>query len=156
MDTALIWIIVGVLLILTELLATSIIAVFFGVAAVIVGLLLWTGLIEATWLQFVVFGILSLALLFTARRKLRRYLVGDLADRDDRHQSFLQNLGERARAVSDFEQGLGRVLLNGVQWSAQCSPADEPIQAGDTVWIIANDGIQLTVSKTRTTPPSQG
>jgi membrane protein implicated in regulation of membrane protease activity len=156
MDTALVWVIIGLLLILTELLATSIIAVFFGIAAVIVGLLLWAGLIEATWLQFVIFGVLSLVLLFTARRKLRSYLVGDLADNNSKQQSFQQNMGERASAVSDFHQGLGRVLLNGVQWSAQSSQPDEAIQAGDTVWIVANDGIQLTVSKTRSIPPQQG
>jgi membrane protein implicated in regulation of membrane protease activity len=146
MDIALIWIIVGLVLVLSELLATSIIAVFFGFAAIIVGLLLWAGLIEATWLQFAIFGVLSLVLLFTARSKLRRYLVGDVADNNDQHQTFRENLGQRASAVADFEQGQGRIRLNGVQWSAL---SDEPIQAGDTVWITANDGIQLTVSKTK-------
>ena len=147
MDTALIWVIAGLVLILSELLATSIIAVFFGMAAIIVGLLLWAGLIESTTMQFFVFGSLSLVLLFTARSRLRRYLVGDVADHNDSHKTFRENLGQRASAVTDFHQGMGRVRLNGVEWSAQSSPAEESIQAGDLVWIIANDGIQLTVSK---------
>ena len=149
MDIALIWIIAGVLLILTELLATSIIAVFFGIAAVFVGLLLWLGIIESMQMQFFVFGVLSLLLLFTARTKLRRYMVGDLADHNDSHKTFQQDLGQRAIAVADFHQGLGRVRLNGVQWPAQ---SEEAVQAEDTVWIIANDGIQLTVSKTKPIP----
>lgn len=148
MDIALIWIIIGLVLVLSELLATSIIAVFFGVAAIIVGLLLWAGIIESSSMQFFIFGSLSLVLLFTARSKLRRYLVGDVADHNDQHQTFRENLGQRASAVADFDHGQGRILLNGVQWTAL---SDEPIQTGDTVWITANDGIQLTVSKTQPT-----
>ena len=151
MDSALIWVIAGVLLILSELIATSIVAVFFGFAAIIVGLLLWAGIIESPEAQLVVFGVMSLLLLFTARAKLRRALVGDLADKNDSHKTFRENLGRRAVAVTDFSGGQGRIRLNGVQWLALASP-DEEISDGDTVWIVANQGIQLTVSKT---PPAQ-
>ena len=151
MDSALIWVIAGILLILSELLATSIVAVFFGLSAIIVGLLLWAGLIESPEAQLVIFGVLSLVLLFTARAKLRRALVGDVADKNDSHKTFRENLGKRATAVTDFSGGQGRIRLNGVQWLALAAP-DEEISNGDTVWIVANEGIQLTVSKT---PPSQ-
>ncbi len=153
MDIALIWVIVGLLLILSELLATSVIAVFFGLAAIIVGLLLWLGIIDSTAMQFFVFATLSLVLLFTARAKLRHYLVGDLADSNDSHKTFRDDLGGRATAIKDFDHGQGRVRLNGVQWKA-FSAADESIKKGDTVWIVANDGIQLTVSKTN--PSNKG
>lgn len=153
MNIALIWVIAGLLLILSELLATSIVAVFFGVAAVIVGLLLWGGVVESFEAQFFIFGGLSLVLLFTARSRLRHYLVGDVADHNDTHKTFQENLGQRATAVEDFSHGQGRVSLNGVQWSAQCSRPEEVIQGGDTVWIISNNGIQLTVSKTNPVQP---
>ena len=152
MDSALIWVIAGILLVLSELLATSIIAVFFGFSAIIVGLLLWAGIIESPEAQLVIFGVLSLVLLFTARAKLRRALVGDLADKDDSHHTFRENLGQRAVAVTDFSSGQGRIRLNGVQWLALAASGEE-ISSGDTVWIIANEGIQLTVSKA---PPSHG
>jgi membrane protein implicated in regulation of membrane protease activity len=102
MDIALVWVIAGILLILSELLATSIVAVFFGVAAVIVGLLLWGGVIESTEAQFFIFDALSLVLLFTARNRLRRYLVGDVADHGNVQKTFRESLGERATAVDDF------------------------------------------------------
>lgn len=153
MNIALIWVLVGLFLILSELLATSIVAVFFGVAAVIVGLLLWGGLIESFEAQFFIFGGLSLVLLFTARSRLRRYLVGDVADHDDAHKTFQENLGQRATAVGDFSQGQGRVRLNGVQWSAQSNLPEEVIQDGDTVWIVSNNGIQLTVRKSNPVQP---
>ena len=153
MDIALIWVIAGLLLILSELLATSVIAVFFGVAAIMVGLLLWLGVIESTTMQFFTFSVLSLGLLFVARAKLRRFLVGDLADKNDAHKTFRDDLGQRATAVADFSHGMGRVRLNGVQWQAQVSDPDELIKADDPVWIVANDGIQLTVSKTQPKQP---
>lgn len=147
MDTALIWVIAGVLLILSELLATSIVAVFFGAAAVLVGLLLWAGVIHSTEMQLILFSFFSLSLLFTSRARLKRYLVGDVVDSDDTHKTFRENLGEEAIAATDFSQGKGRITLNGVAWSAQSLSTDDEISQGDRVWIVANNGIQLTVSK---------
>ena len=60
MNIATLWIIVGIVLILSELMATSIVAVFFGIAAIIVGLLLNIGVIESYSIQFMLFGVLSL------------------------------------------------------------------------------------------------
>ncbi|PTB85609.1 peptidase, partial [Pseudidiomarina aestuarii] len=48
MSVALIWIIIGVLLILSELLLTSVIAVFLGIGAIVTGLLLNWGLIDSS------------------------------------------------------------------------------------------------------------
>ena len=47
---------------------------------------------------------------------------------------------------SDFVAGAGRVVLNGVQWDAES--ADE-LKAGDVAWVIANQGIKLTVAATK-------
>src|SRR5690554_6924738 len=114
MDIALIWVIVGLLLILSELLATSIVAVFFGLAAVLVGVMLWAGVIHTAEMQLLLFSALSLLLLFTSRARLKRYLVGDIVDDNDSHKTFRENLGQEATAASDFSQGRGRVILNGV------------------------------------------
>lgn len=152
MDTPMLWVLFGLILILSELLATSVIAVFFGIAAVVVGLLLWAGIIESWEMQFFLFGSISLLLWFTARKRLKRLFVGDVVEQTDKHQTFRDNLGQRAVAVTDFVHGQGRVRLNGVAWQAESLPEDAAIGEGDQVWIIANDGIQLTVSKTPPTP----
>lgn len=146
MDIALLWVIAGVVLILSELLATSIIAVFFGAAAIMVGLLMWLGLVEAVETQLFLFSAISLLLLFSTRARLRRYLIGDVADRNDSHKTFRENLGEQAVAIADFQHGQGKVRLNGVSWQARAA-AGEDIHADDPLWITANDGIVLTVSK---------
>lgn len=142
MSIAVLWIIVGVLLILSELLATSIVAVFFGIAAILVGLLLQIGIIESVSLQFLLFGVISLILLFTAREHGKRWFVGDTSDTNTRPSSLSQDIGQRVIVHSDFNQGAGRVVLNGVQWDAR---SDEPLKAGDVAWVFDNDGIRLHV-----------
>src|SRR5690554_1515355 len=146
MSIAVLWIIVGVLLILTELLATSIVSVFFGIAAIIVGLLLQIGIIESVSLQFLLFGVISLVLLFTAREHGKRWFVGQTADVNNGSSGFSQDIGHRVIVHTDFIHGAGRVVLNGVQWDAR---SDEALQAGDVAWVQDNDGIRLHVTSSK-------
>ncbi|RUO33755.1 NfeD family protein [Aliidiomarina soli] len=146
MSVAVIWITIGVLLILSELLATSVVAVFFGLAAIVVGLLLQFGWIETASLQFLLFGIISLALLFTARGRCKRWFVGYTVDDNEQPSKLSQDIGNRVLVHADFIQGAGRVVLNGVQWDAR---SDEPLKSGDVAWVVDNDGIQLHVSATK-------
>lgn len=143
MSIAVIWISIGVLLILSELMATSIVAVFFGIAAILVGLLVQIGWVDSASLQFLLFGIISLALLFTARGRCKRWFVGYTADTNEQPSNLSQDIGHRVIIHSDFVQGAGRVVLNGVQWDAR---SNEPLKAGEVAWIINNDGIHLHVS----------
>ena len=89
MNIATLWIIAGIVLILTELMATSIVAVFFGIAAIVVGLLLNFGLIDSYSMQFLLFGVLSLLLLFTARGHFKRWFVGYTADSNEQPSRLL-------------------------------------------------------------------
>ena len=146
MDIATLWIIIGIVLILSELLATSIVAVFFGIAAIMVGLLLHAGLISSYSMQFMLFGVLSLALLLGVRGHFKRWFVGYTADSSEQPSQFSQDIGSRVSVHSDFINGAGRVVLNGVQWDAESADA---LKAGDVAWIIANQGIILTVSANR-------
>ncbi|WP_194755646.1 NfeD family protein [Aliidiomarina indica] len=147
MTTAMWWILIGVVLIITELLATSIIAVFLGLAAIITGLALHIGLIETTTAQYTLFGIVSITLLVTARGKFKRWFSGFTADKDGEHGTvFQKDLGERVTVQTDFEQGAGRVVLNGVAWDAL---SDDPLKKGDVAWVVRNEGIRLTVSAHR-------
>lgn len=146
MSIATIWIIVGIVLILSELMATSIVAVFFGIAAIIVGLLLNIGLIESYSMQYLLFGVLSLALLFTARGRCKRWFVGYTADNTEQQTRLADDIGRRVTVHSDFNHGAGRVILNGVQWDAES--ADE-LKAGDVAFVVANHGIKLVVSASK-------
>ncbi|CAM3694457.1 NfeD family protein [Rheinheimera salexigens] len=143
MNIATLWIIAGIVLILTELMATSIVAVFFGIAAIIVGLLLNFGIIDSYSLQFLIFAVLSLVLLFSVRSQCKRWFVGYTADSSEQPSAVASDIGSRVIVHSTFEHGAGRVVLNGVQWDAE---SEQPLQAGDVAWVIANQGIKLQVS----------
>lgn len=149
MEIATLWIIAGIVLILTELLATSIVAVFFGVAAIVVGLLLHFGLIESYSVQFMVFGVLSLALLLAVRGHFKRWFVGYTADNNEQPSRFSEDIGSRVTVHADFTHGAGRVILNGVQWDAE---SHDNLKAGDVAWVVANHGIKLTVSANKPQP----
>lgn len=146
MDIATLWIIAGIVLILSELLATSIVAVFFGVAAIVVGLLLNFGFIQSYSMQFLIFGALSLTLLLVVRGHFKRWFVGYTADSTEQPLRFADDIGRRVTVHSDFNQGAGRVVLNGVQWDAESA---DMLKAGDVAWVIANQGIKLVVSASK-------
>lgn len=142
MSTAIIWIIFGVVLILTELMATSIVAVFLGLAAIVVGILLQLGVIETASAQYTVFGVVSLVLLFTVRGRFKRWFVGFTADQGEHPSRFTEDIGEMATVITDFSQGKGRVMLNGVQWDAH---SQDELKAGELVRVVSNQGIHLMV-----------
>lgn len=144
MSTAVVWIIVGVLLILTELMATSIVAVFLGIGAIVTGVLLYFGVIESFAAQAVVFGVVSLSSLVLARKRFKAIFGGFTADAGEQSTQFQRDIGERVTVLADFEQGAGRVTLNGVAWNAVSS---DDLKAGEVAWVIANEGINLTVSR---------
>lgn len=144
MSISLVWILVGLILIVSELLATSVIAVFFGIAAVVVGVLLQLGLIESMASQFTIFGVISLSTLLLARGKFQRWFKGYTADASEGKPDFQQDIGARGIVVDDFEHGSGRITINGVRWTAFC---DEDLKSGDAVWVASNNGIELTVTR---------
>ncbi|HEY7885513.1 MAG TPA: NfeD family protein [Cellvibrionaceae bacterium] len=149
MSEAIVWLIIGIFLILTELLATSIVAVFLGIGALATALLLQLGIIEARTSQYMVFAIVSLASLLLARKQFKRWFVGFTASKGESKSQFQHDIGNRVTVIADFLQGQGRVTLNGVSWDAQ---SDDELKTGEVAWVIANEGIHLIVSRQKPTP----
>jgi len=146
MNIALIWIIIGIVLIISEILATSVVAVFIGIGAIVTGLLLHVGVIESLAAQLSIFSIVSVGSLVIARRRCREWFGGFSNRQGDDHSTFRNDLGEQVVVESDFVDGLGRVTLNGVSWQAH---SEDALRTGEVAWIVANQGIQLTVSRQR-------
>jgi membrane protein implicated in regulation of membrane protease activity len=140
------WTLIGVLLILSELALPGVIAVFFGIAALLVGLLLFLDVPIGPPAQILLFGVLGAALLLLARHRLKPWFRGQVETGGSGSEVLPD--GTRARAQTDFVRGTGVVTLNGVRWNAESS---EPIHAGDTVWLIGRRGLVLLVSAM---PPS--
>lgn len=144
MNTAFIWVIVGIALILSELMATSVVAVFLGIGALVTGILIWLGWIDSLGMQFTVFGVISLLSLVLARERFRRLFGGFTADEGEQSSQFQRDIGARVVVAQDFSQGSGRVTLNGVAWDAESA---DDLKAGEVAWVIANEGIHLTVAR---------
>ncbi len=137
------WILIGILLILSEFALPGVIAVFFGLAALVVGLLLYLNVPIELPGQILLFGVLAALLLLVARRRLTPWFRGK--SETGGLGSEVLPVGTRAVAQTDFARGQGVVVLNGVRWNAE-SP--DPIHAGDPVWLTGRQGLVLQVSAT--------
>jgi len=141
-DAKLLWFLAGVVLILLEFAAPGVVVVFFGVGAVITSITTWAGLTPGIGSQTAVFGISSVLLLFTLRRYVKRWFVGNSADFDgDLDDDFT---GREARVVEDIpgDGADGRVEIKGAEWKARSA---EAIPAGAVVIIERRDGLTLHV-----------
>jgi len=146
-----IWIVIAIVLILSELLATSIVAVFLGVGALVTGLLLKFGIIESAAMQFTVFGLVSIITLAVARNKFKQMFGGFSMTQGEDHTQFQRDMGERVIVKGDFVNGGGRVVLNGVEWSAL---SEDALKDGDVAWVKKAESIHLTVTKYNTNTAS--
>ena len=72
------WLVLGLVLIALEMASSGgFYIIFFGVAAIVVALLAATGLAEASWLQWLLFSVLSVAsLLFFRNPPMRKLNLG--------------------------------------------------------------------------------
>ncbi|WP_304639813.1 NfeD family protein [Pseudomonas sp.] len=143
------WLVLGFLLLISEVVAPGVVAVFFGVGALVVGVLTYFGVIESLPAQLLWFALISLAALFGLRKHFKRYLRGDVSNKADPGPDRGDLVGARVLVLTDFNQGGGRIQLNGAKWDAE---SDDPLKAGDSAWVVSNKGILLTVSAQRPVP----
>src|SRR5262245_13530121 len=137
-----IWITVGVVLMLLELMTPGgFFILFFGLSAILVGLLVGVGAGGPAWAQaglFTVLGVVSLALF---RRRVLAFfrpsgaLVAGMAD----------VVGGIAVPLDDIEPGkIGKADYRGAQWSAKNAGAARAVK-GQRCRIEKVDGLMLLV-----------
>jgi inner membrane protein len=141
--SAVIWVVLGVVLIAAEMLLNAFIIIFFGIAAVIVGILLKLGMPETNGLPYVVFGVLSVALLVLLRSRFQSWFKGGSirAERDD------DFLGRDAVVESGFDAASpdrGKVTYRGASWDARTTTG--PFARGAYVRITDRDSSTLIVN----------
>ncbi len=116
------------------------VALFFGIGAIVVGLLVAAGLADAAWLQWLLFSGLSVVSLALLRRplKARLQLEGSAADVDSL-------VGEEAVLLEDLAVGsVGKVELRGSSWSARAAGAG-PLPRGYRGRVERVEGLTLWV-----------
>jgi membrane protein implicated in regulation of membrane protease activity len=87
------------------------------------------------------FAVLTIATTYLARRFLRPVLESDAPDLND---PSLRLVGRAGEALAGFENGKGRVFVDGKEWAA-VAPDGEAPAAGQKVQVVAVEGAVLTV-----------
>lgn len=142
------WLILGASLVLSEFFATGIVAVFFGVGAILVGIATFAGLISSPAEQILLFSVFSIGALLFARERVKVWFRGKVSDRWDGDQDLIAARGARVAVSAAFRDGVGKVRLSGAEWKAECDDG-AALRPGDTAWVIGHRGITLLVSATR-------
>ena len=135
------WLAVGLVLVLLELAAPGgFYVIFFGLAAMVVGVLLFFDAAGPLWVQLLLFSVLSTVFLAVFRNPIMRRM------KLDRGTDDVDSLtGEPAKALEDFGPGdSGRVELRGSTWSARNGSA-AAIARGARVRVIAVDRLTVVV-----------
>jgi len=136
-----IWVALGLVLAAIELATPGgIFIIFFGIAALVVGALTLTGLVTATWAQWLLFPVIALV----AVRLFRQPLLGRLRMRDERDEVD-SLVGEVAiPSVNIAPGGHGRAELRGSTWSVRNVTA-APVAVGQRCRVVTVQGLVLDI-----------
>lgn len=135
------WLVFGLFLVVVELgAAGGFYVIFFGIAAILVGLLASVGTADSIGVQLILFSVLSVASLLLFRDSLVKRFQGD-----PQSPQIDQLVGEIAIVTEDLHPGgVGKVELRGTNWSARASTVDL-LPRGTRCRVTSVDGLTLSV-----------
>jgi membrane protein implicated in regulation of membrane protease activity len=135
------WIVVGLLLVLGELAsAGGFYILFFGIAALLVGILSAFGVAGPAWLQVFLFTIISIGSLLIFRSPLIRWL-----QLEPQRPPVDPLIGEIGMAIEDIMAGgVGRLELRGTPWSARNATSAALIR-GTRCRVVRVEGLMVHV-----------
>lgn len=136
-----IWILLGFFLLLVELLTPGgLYLLFFGTAAILVGMLAGLDLSGPTWMQWLLFSILSIVALLLFRRPLLQKL------RPAGQSKEVDSLaGETAVTLEDIAvDAIGKAELRGTSWNAR-NIGSNPLTRGQRCIVERVEGLMLWV-----------
>ena len=135
-----IWILIGLALVFAEVVTPGgFYLLFFGIGGVIVGLLALADFAGPSWLQVLLFSVISLCALWLFRGQLMQSFQGQAQVPVD------SLIGEIAHAVDEIAvNGVGKVELRGTSWSARNIGAN-PLSTGGRCRVDRVEGLTLFV-----------
>jgi hypothetical protein len=135
------WLVLGLALIVVEMTGSGgFYIMFFGIAALVVGILTAFQLAGPVWLQVLLFSLLSVGSLILFRGRLLRWL-----QMDPPRPRVDPIVGEIATTFEDLApDGVGRVELRGTSWSAR-NATHRTLQRGARCRVVRVEGLMLHV-----------
>jgi len=127
----LIWLGVGVVFVVAELVVPAFIVVFFGLGAFIAGATAFFG--SSVQVQLVVFGVSSVVLLLLFRKMMAATFTGSEAE-DEQDPDVVGRQAEVADPIRPPQPG--RIKFRGSFWSAR---SNEAVERGSMVRIVKRD-----------------
>lgn len=135
------WMVFGFVLLLLEMSAAGgFYFLFFGVGAIVVGILAWLDVISQAWVQLAFFSIVSVV----ASLLFRKPLMAKFGPKEgDGHvDSFV---GEAAVVLDEIPvNGIGKVELRGSTWNARSSAA-RALAKGERCMVERVEGLSVWV-----------
>jgi len=135
------WVLVGIGLMICEFAIPGLILFFFGLGALLTGLLVAFVPMSLT-VQLAIFGVASLVFLFGLRRLLKPIFTGRTsASSEDALTETLA--GEEGTVTESIAPGVpGKVKLHGTDWKAE---SEEALEAGRSVVVVNQRSLTLIV-----------
>jgi len=136
------WMLFGAALLAAEMaLPGSFFVLFFGVGALVVGVLAGLGLTGEAWLEWLLFSVVSVVSLLAFRSRL-------LARFEKSRASTVGSeglVGDEATLLDDLEPGdVGRAELRGTVWKVRAREP-QPLARGQRVRVERVDGLTLWI-----------
>ncbi len=137
-----IWVLAGLVLMAVEVaIPGGVILLFFGVAALLVGVLVALGVGGPVWWQALLFSALSVLSLVTLRGPILRRLKAS-SDEPDTVDTLL---GQQVVLQDELAPGAeGKAELRGTSWIA-CNLSDERLERGRRCVIERVEGLKLFI-----------
>ncbi|REA58366.1 NfeD family protein [Dyadobacter luteus] len=142
LSLAQIWLIIGLVMLLAELVSVLLVFIFFAIGALLTALLASFGILPDIETQIIAFSAISIISMLILRKQARKLL-----DNRGKHHEYNEFVGETALVIRDIPvSGQGKIYYRGAEWKA-ISSDNEIITAGSKVVIKQTDGIVLIVEE---------
>jgi membrane protein implicated in regulation of membrane protease activity len=135
------WIVIGLLLVLGEMAsAGGFYVIFFGIAALLVGILAAGGVAGPAWAQLLLFSVISVSSLAIFRSRLLKWM-----QLDPQRPAVDPLIGEIGIAQEEIVAGgVGRLELRGTAWSAR-NATSAMLPFGTRCRVVRVEGLMLHV-----------
>lgn len=137
-----IWLLILIITLVVEIATLGLTTIWFSGGALVAFILSLCKL--PVPVQIAAFLIVSIVLLFFTRPIAVKYLNKNVV-----RTNSDALVGQQAIVVSDINniEGLGRVLVQGKEWSAKAAVESDKIATGEVVVVKAIEGVKLLVEK---------